>query len=215
MGSEGTKGKSPSKSSTSKQGKAKESKSTDLAPPVEDSDITQEEVVYIETWKLMEDNPLYKGLPKPSQDYIAWFLSNEPRLKKLSDMERREQMANIVILGWLRDSLASYVMHVQSKHPKEWKEHIETKDIRVAVKAMEVQSELMRTVFAETTEEFVGRQTGQKITRILIKETIEFGEEEKPKKKSKKKKPKKKKDDDIIDAEYRVVDDDAEKPDRK
>ena len=159
--------------------------------------------------KMMDENPLYAELPKPDVKYIESFLATQPKLKSMTEIERREHLMNIVILGWIRDRMFVKFAKIIEKHPDDWEEYIEPKVIRLMQKIIETQAKIIPEVFKATASGFEEHEIS-KILRIkVIKQTaeIKLGAEESPQEKLKMMIE----NGDVMDADYEVVDEDGEK----
>ena len=173
----------------------KSSKSTKITPANKEI-ITKDDVFVLETWKLFDENPFYRDLPKPDVEYIFYFLKHQPELRSIAHLQRRESLMNACILGWLRDRLFSKVSKLITKHPEDWEDYVEPKMIRLFTKIIEVQEEILPRLLSETYEGMSEKDITKKIKGSLIIKTIDVEIDSEPNKP----------DENVIDAEYKVVD---------
>lgn len=140
------------------KGKSKNQGSTELAV---------EEKVALDVWTLMDTNPLYVEMDKPTIEYIQFALKNLPEIKTMDKIEIREHCANMVILGWLRDGLFNHISKVGIGNAK-------AKDIRLVYNIIERQEEVLPRIFNEISRSFGEKVAGKKIRETLIERTIQF-----------------------------------------
>lgn len=146
----------------------KESKETGL---------TKKEENILDVWKLMDENPLFKGMSKPTVEYIEFALREQPILKAMSPIERREHLLNVVILGYCRDKLFRWITDMQEKEGDRWHFTVEPKHWRLLNKIIETQEEIMPRIFVESTKGFTERDTSKKIRKVLVERFIQIEEE--------------------------------------
>ena len=71
--------KKPAKKSKQKSKKKKAKKGK-----TDETGLTKKEETILDVWKLMDENPLFNGMAKPTVDYIDYALKQQPLLKAMS-----------------------------------------------------------------------------------------------------------------------------------
>lgn len=162
-------------------------------------EITSEDIIVLDVWKLMGNNPAFKDLPKPGIDYILYFLKEQEDLKTLAYVEKREYLLSLIMLGWIRDSIYAKVIAAEG----EWMDTVGMKPIRVAMKAMEVQSNMLSKVYEADKKAFTETEAGTKIVAEVRRFVVEIeNKSEQPES-----------DSDVVDADFEVVEDGKEESD--
>jgi hypothetical protein len=166
----------------------KSSEDTDLA-------LTDEDKTVLKVWALMDKDPTLKELPKPTYDYIEFFLEGHPELKSMTNIEKREHYMNLIVLGWIRNHLLVSFAKAQEEHGEKWIELVEAKYIRLASNVVKEQEPILQKLFHEASMGIGDEALAKKIVKSVTSErvTVELGEEPKP-----------------IKAEYKVVEDGKE-----
>lgn len=164
--------KKPAKKSKQKSKKKKAKKGK-----TDETGLTTKEETILDVWKLMDENPLFNGMAKPTVDYIEYALRQQPLLKAMSPIERREHLLNIVILGFCRDKLFRWISDMQEEHGDRWHIFVEPKHMRLLNKIIETQEEIMPRIFVESAKGFSERDASKKIRRVLVERFIQIEEE--------------------------------------
>ena len=140
--------------------------------------LTEVEQTTLKINEILDTNPIFKGLPRPTVEYIEYFMKQQPELKMMPHIEMRERYLNVLILAYIRDTTFKDIAFAQEEHGSKWREHIEAKEIRVLTKVMEIQDRLTPKIFSETKGGFNEILTGKKIKATLIEKTIIIEPEE-------------------------------------
>jgi len=143
----------------------------------EETGLTKKEENILDVWKLMDENPLFKGMSKPTVEYIEFALKDQPILKAMSVIERREHLLNVVILGYCRDKLFRWITDMEQEHGDRWHFFVEPKHMRLLNKIIETQEEIMPRIFIESAKGITERDASKKIRRTLTERIIEIEEE--------------------------------------
>lgn len=173
---------------------------TDLVDPEQP---TGTEIVLIEVHSLMETNDFYSNMPKPTLKYIENFLAQQPQLKTMPFIQKRESFLNLVTLCWMRDLLLSDAAKAYDDEPKAWKDKIEPKQLRLLMKIIKTIQDIMPVIFKEDTSRIETDTIAKKIVTTITVEKVEF---------DLKALPEAPLGEDVLDADFRIVNMDEEEP---
>ncbi len=168
-----------------------------------DVDPTPTDIVLLSVWQIMDENPVLKEVPKPTQDYIEKFLLLQPELKNMPYILKREHFLNLIVLSWMRDTLFVDATKAIDTYGDKWKEHVEMKQLRLTMKMIELSEDIMPNIFKKTVDGLKEKKITRRIITEMSVEAIEFTAPTQPQ-------------GEVVDADYTVVEKNGKKkPSRK
>lgn len=133
----------------------------------ESGELSLSEEMALAVWENMDNNPILKGLSKPTFAYINHFLRELPEMQGLTTFELREHLTNQLVLSYVRDRLLVYVDGQKI-------EEVPTKTLRILRDFIKMQESTLPDLFVGTASGKKMADTGEKIKKVIETRTIEF-----------------------------------------